>query len=369
MPQDHFFEYISAKRIAREIRRDQVDYYEVHSADYRLKLADQTEILCLHQAVLVPQTYWCFPEPQFAVKELMLDYENLDSVIIGPFRRYFSTSLVQYRARQIIQNVRPHDEPVYINDVALNFSMSLDDRNVFHFLTLTIPKLMIIDAAYDGGSLPLLFGYQPTKFQLSMLLLLGVTNPIAVIEGSSVHENSRKRSYQFKRLYSLLSYRGGFSEQVRYSSKRLSSVHLYKDRLVTLPKIYITRDDAVDQNRELLNESEVRECLLRRGFSPITMSTYSVEQQIQFFRTAGVIVFEHGAAGAFLMVSSPAQRIIELCPPLNCPSSEDVATHYEDISGILALNYTKIMGSVVSAANVIRYAIPVDKLEQSIGML
>jgi hypothetical protein len=69
------------------------------------------------------------------------------------------------------------------------------------------------------------------------------------------------------------------------------------------------------------------------------------------------------------MVSSPAQRIIELCPPLNCPSSEDVATHYEDISGILALNYTKIMGSVVSAANVIRYAIPVDKLEQSIGML
>jgi capsular polysaccharide biosynthesis protein len=369
MLEDQFFEYISAKRIASEISLAEVQSCEDSFVDYRLNLLNHTDLLCLHQAVLVPQSYWCFLERQFAVKELMLDFENLDNVIIGPFRRYFSTTLVQYGRRRIVRNVRPHDDPVYINEVALNFSMSVDDMNVFHYLALTLPKLKIIDAVYNGKLLPLLFGYQPTRFQLSLLRLLGVTNPIAVIEGTSVHDESKKRSYQFKRLYSLVSYRGGFSDQIKFSSKRLNSARFDEDGLITYEKIYITRDDAVDQNRELVNEGEIRQHLLSRGFFPIVMSKYSVEQQIHFFQSADIIIFEHGAAGAFIMVSNPTQKIIELCPPLNCPTSNEIATHYRDISEILGLNYTNLVGSEVSTVQIIRYIIPIETLNQTLQTL
>ena len=356
------FEYISARRIGAIITPQECLASELHRTDYRLTLASGVEALCIHDGVLVPESYWCFVEPHLAVKELMLDYQNLDAAVVGPFRQYFSTIQIDNDKRKIIFNRRPHVEPILYKNSAINFSMSLDDKNIYHFLILTLPKLLLTERITNGDSIPLLFGYQPTVFQLKILQLLNVTNPFSVLAGTSVHELSNKISYSFDRLYNLVAYQGAHESQIRYAAQLLHSIDVRDRELLSYDKIYVTRDDAVNQNRRMVNEQSVRDLLIQSGFVPITMSKFSVEQQIYLFKRAKTIVFEHGAAGAFLLGCASGQRVIEMLSPRNCTSSTNIATHYQEIAQVLGLDYTPIIGYEISADDVINYRVSTSEL-------
>jgi len=79
-------------------------------------------------------------------------------------------------------------------------------------------------------------------------------------------------------------------------------------------RIYITRGNAKN-TRRLVNEDEIFGRLEKLGFVKFDPGTVSVQDQIDTFTAAEVIVAPHGAALANLTFCSPGVRILELFHP------------------------------------------------------
>jgi hypothetical protein len=78
-------------------------------------------------------------------------------------------------------------------------------------------------------------------------------------------------------------------------------------------RIYISRGDV--PRRRVTNEAEVIETLRPFGFTPITLSGLSVEQQIRTFAKAEYVIAPHGAGLSNLAYSRPGTTVIELFAP------------------------------------------------------
>lgn len=91
--------------------------------------------------------------------------------------------------------------------------------------------------------------------------------------------------------------------------------HLPPSTATDLPKrLYISRGQARN-TRRLVNEDAVMASLARRGFVLFDPGQHSVQEQIDHFAAAEVIVAPHGAALANLTFCSPGVRVLELFAP------------------------------------------------------
>ncbi|HET9501811.1 MAG TPA: glycosyltransferase family 61 protein [Marmoricola sp.] len=79
-------------------------------------------------------------------------------------------------------------------------------------------------------------------------------------------------------------------------------------------RIYLTRGSARN-TRRLVNEAEVLEILEPLGFVVLDPGTLTVQEQIDHFTAAEVIVAPHGAALANLAFCGPGVRVLELFAP------------------------------------------------------
>ena len=82
-------------------------------------------------------------------------------------------------------------------------------------------------------------------------------------------------------------------------------------------KIYIDRRDSKSNHRHLrkiINEKEVKEFLIKKGFTVIALSDYSFEDQINLFNNASHIVGLHGAGFANLTFCQANTQVLELKP-------------------------------------------------------
>ncbi len=80
-------------------------------------------------------------------------------------------------------------------------------------------------------------------------------------------------------------------------------------------KFYIDRNDTDSNNkfsRFIINENEVRKCLVDQGYSPIKLAELSFIDQISLFNNAKSIVGLHGAGFANCIFCSPSTNILEL---------------------------------------------------------
>ena len=79
-------------------------------------------------------------------------------------------------------------------------------------------------------------------------------------------------------------------------------------------RMYLTRGDKPN-TRRLTNESELWPLLEKQGFVRVDPGSLTVQEQIDWFAAAEVIVAPHGAALANLAFCSPGVRILELFAP------------------------------------------------------
>lgn len=78
-----------------------------------------------------------------------------------------------------------------------------------------------------------------------------------------------------------------------------------------LPKrIYISRGDT--PNRRVSNESEVISLVSKYGFEPVTLTEYSVREQISLFNNVEYVVAPHGAGLTNLIFCKKEASVIEL---------------------------------------------------------
>lgn len=77
-------------------------------------------------------------------------------------------------------------------------------------------------------------------------------------------------------------------------------------------RLYISRADA--RKRKIRNEDELIEVLAANGFEVCRLATMSLAEQIAAFRSAEVVVGQHGAGLTLISVCSPGTKVVELYP-------------------------------------------------------
>ncbi len=77
-------------------------------------------------------------------------------------------------------------------------------------------------------------------------------------------------------------------------------------------RLYLSRRS--DEKRVMLNEGELEARLSKMGFDIVRVAELSIEQQLNLFRTAKVIVGATGAAFANCVFCAPATKIFEIQP-------------------------------------------------------
>jgi hypothetical protein len=190
------------------------------------------------------------------------------------------------------------------NSRILLFSPTPDDKNVHHFIYEAIPRVLPF-INLPTNSIKLFFSYKPTTFQIELLNILGIHfQAVFPNQPADVHfEEAILSTYTDP----------SFGDQ--------SYVHWLRNRIVTTPvnvqdhvkKLLIHRSDSL--NRQVSNREEMITYYSAKGFVPITMSRLSAAQQVSLFLHADEIVFETGAAGAFLAFCQPGIKVTELSPP------------------------------------------------------
>ena len=104
----------------------------------------------------------------------------------------------------------------------------------------------------------------------------------------------------------------------RWIIKYLKESFLDKESKKNLPKkVYIDRSDSKSNHshlRRIINEIEVQEFLIKKGFSIISLSDLSFEDQINLFKNATDVVGLHGAGFANIIFCKSNTKILELKP-------------------------------------------------------
>lgn len=130
-------------------------------------------------------------------------------------------------------------------------------------------------------------------------------------------------------------------------------------------KFYIDRKDAKSNHshlRKITNEKQIKEILIKNGFSNIVLSDLNFYDQVNLFNNATHIVGLHGAGFANLVFSKPNTLVLELKSKFSGPVCGNLAKHNN-------LNYSDI--SVVPTEHVGRnqqghIEIPLDLLREKI---
>ena len=131
-------------------------------------------------------------------------------------------------------------------------------------------------------------------------------------------------------------------------------------------KIYIDRRDSKSNHshlRKIINENEVKECLIKNGFSIIALSDYSFEDQVNLFNGASNVVGLHGAGFANLTFCSPGAKILELKPKY-------AGMVIANLAKKLNLEYTDISIEPSNFSNKNQQGlinVPINLLEKKIG--
>jgi hypothetical protein len=103
-------------------------------------------------------------------------------------------------------------------------------------------------------------------------------------------------------------------------------------------KIYLSRGDSIN-SRRLLNESELIDKLIKKGFHVYQLSQLHFFDQICLFNNASVIVGVHGASFANLAFAKTTALVYELFSDVYQPDM------YESVAKQLNMSYVKIIGT------------------------
>jgi hypothetical protein len=241
------------------------------------------------------------------------------------------------------------------HDQGIDFSTNAGDTNVYHWIARVLPKIKFIKDL--PASLPLIFTYKPSLFQLNCLNFFDLSNPILIV---NPHEG-----VHFK---SLIVIEGPWAVGNFEQSKWLVDQCIPKLNNHSLTefrkKIFIYR--RAENRRTLLNQGEIKQKLEANGFESYALDDFLFKDCISLFHSASEIVFEHGACGIWLLFANKNAKVIELMPERNHKSSESLSNYYFWLCHFQKLNYNYIVGKNIKLDPWAEYVIDIALLELEI---
>ena len=214
------------------------------------------------------------------------------------------------------------------------------NSNYWHWLFDVLPRIRIIDNRYSLEKINyFLFPDLKEKFQKETIKLLEIPNfkiissrlfrhiqsdGVITVDHPYVIKNNPSIEIQNLHNWILIFLREKF---------------LKEKKKINLPdKFYIDRSDSKSNHRDLrkiINEEEVKDFLIKKGFSIITLSNFSFEEQVNLFSNAKKIVGLHGAGFANLTFCTTGTFVLEIKPETAGPVIGNLAKS-------LKLNYNEL---------------------------
>ena len=178
--------------------------------------------------------------------------------------------------------------------------------NYYHFLLDVLPRWGVLQETMPGFAPDRYFVNRTTGYQKQLLGMIGLADVPAV-------EPTKHIAVRAERL--VVPCTPNLDLMAPTWTTTWLKENLPPSTASGLPRrLYITRGSARN-TRRLVNEESVLVDLERRGFVRFDPGRHTVQEQIDHFAAAEVIVAPHGAALANLTFCSPGVRILELFAP------------------------------------------------------
>ncbi len=242
-------------------------------------------------------------------------------------------------------------------DIGIDFSTDQGDGNVYHWTTRVLPKIQLVRQLPD--SIPLIFCQEPTELQVECLKLFDVKNPILIVSSDMVSV--------FKS-YVLIEgpWAGAHLPQLHFLQENFQRALPVITQNHSCPsrarRLFIYREDHWARN--LSNRIEIKEYLMCQGFEAHSIDNVSIFETAAIFSSADEIVFEHGAAGVWLIFAKPGVKIIELLPERNHITSKTIADFFYWQCQALQQNYHYVLGKVTKFQPKLQFSIDLVQLKE-----
>ena len=242
-------------------------------------------------------------------------------------------------------------------DIGIDFSTDQGDGNVYHWTTRVLPKIQLVRQLPD--SIPLIFCQEPTELQVECLKLFDVKNPILIVSSDMVSV--------FKS-YVLIEgpWAGAHLPQLHFLQENFQRALPVITQNHSCPsrarRLFIYRED--HWTRNLSNRIEIKEYLMSQGFEAHSIDHVSIFETAAIFSSADEIVFEHGAAGVWLIFAKPGVKIIELLPERNHITSKTIADFFYWQCQALQQNYHYVLGKVTKFQPKLQFSIDLVQLKE-----
>lgn len=226
-------------------------------------------------------------------------FHNFPGAIIG------ADQPQQWMMRVKVYTLEPRDV-MSLDRPCLYLSVRPNDRNIYHWVFETLPRLKCLQLIPQLRNLPLLVREPVSKLQSAFLKWMGINQEFIVTGGRSVRANSL--------FFASIPAPPPIHPELACWLRETVARDVELPRREFRRKLFISRRDS-SAGRYVTNEDELAQKLAEIGFERLVMSELSPAEQIAAFRQAELIVLPHGAAGAFLPFCPPDCKLIELQTP------------------------------------------------------
>lgn len=214
-------------------------------------------------------------------------------------------------------------------------------NNYFHWMTDILPKLEILKksgVAWDKHT-RFVFRNVTKPFQINTLEQLGIGRSQWLETTNGQEYISAKRiiipQLENKMCLTMGSWVSEFLKRVFLDSDLNASINTESIKPSTTTKLFISRDPAAAQGRDIANADDVSAFFKERGFQVIYPEQYSITEQAALFSSASYIAAPHGAGLANLHFCSPGTRVLEFhgahYSPCYWALSEKLGLRYDNL--------------------------------------
>jgi capsular polysaccharide biosynthesis protein len=219
----------------------------------------------------------------------------------------------------------------YVPDTVGVLTYTASD-SYFHWMLDVLPRMDLIQKsgiAIDKFA----FNTIPSSpFQQESLAILGIPPEKRLEIGGNVHLKAKRLVVP-----SLIGYTSNYPKWAVDFLRKEFSQQADAGRTGEYQRIYLSRADA--SHRKVTNEDQVMDVLEAYRFKKITLSDFSIAEQIGIFASAQIIVSPHGANLTNLVFCRPGTKVIELFSP------GYVNLIYWVMSNHVGVDYSYLIGS------------------------
>ena len=287
-----------------------------------------------------------------------------DSIILnGHSYQQVNGKLENLERNAVLKNGTPYFKKK-INGTILNLLQGSSAENYFHFMFDILPKLWMVNSKIKFEDIDYFLLNKKIDWQIKILKIIGINSDKILSAKQYRHVEAAKiisvthpwyvEGYIQEQVYSVPSW---IIYELR---KNFLNKNVQKKNL----KIFLDRSDSKFLHCKIMNNSKLINFLEKRNFQIIKPEKLSLNEQIDIFNNAQIIIAGHGAALTNIVFCEKNTNIIEFIP------SSHPSRKCERISKILNLNYFRFITEDTKNDKQFPYNINVDlgELEKHLNL-